>query len=48
MHNMQCMVHYDSNYVTIAGHQDHFYEVDMASGEVYQREVTLLSLVNNL
>ncbi|XP_065071436.1 PAN2-PAN3 deadenylation complex catalytic subunit PAN2-like [Rhopilema esculentum] len=39
MHNMQCMVHYDSNYVTIAGHQDHFYEVDMTSGEVYQREI---------
>ena len=39
MQDMLCMVHYDNNYVTIAGHQDHFYELDMTSGEVYQREV---------
>lgn len=39
MQYMQCMVHYDSNYVTLAGHQDRFYEVDMTSGELYQREV---------
>ena len=39
MQDMQCMVHYDSSYVTVAGHQDHFYEIDMTAGEVYPREV---------
>eukprot|EP00794_Sanderia_malayensis_P005348 gene5348-6019_t len=39
MQDMQCMVHYDSNYVTLAGHQDHFYELDITTGEVYPSEV---------
>ena len=42
MQDMQCMVNYDSNYVTLAGHQDHFYELDITSGEIYQREVILV------
>ncbi len=41
MQDMQCMVHYDSNYVTLAGHQDHFFEMDMTTGEVYPKEVML-------
>ena len=45
MQDMLCMVHYDNNYVTIAGHQDHFYELDMTSGEAYQREVLCISFL---
>lgn len=44
MQDMQCMVHYDSSYVTVAGHQDHFYEIDMTAGEVYPREVEYIIL----
>ena len=45
MQDMQCMLHQESTYVLLAGHQEHFYELDMTSGEVYPREVCCYNLL---